>query len=213
LDSDPSQFGEDERNWHLCREFAMFYFALDQYGDATFEDEMRWKLLHRAEQPLGEIVEQLDSALEEESRKEKLMYVASLLKTVGEDVSDEKVKLVMLVSIVELLLTHSPDYNRFNVEDSISKQFRLKAGLLIYLNDKSRDLNRIKERLKTMYALRSSIAHGNFTAVSRYVESLSRREGEEEYFSDLITDLYVYIRAILNEYLKDPALVEFLKAN
>lgn len=212
LDSDPSQFGEDESNWHLCREFVMFYFALRQYGDTTYEEEMRWKLLHRAEGRLGEVVELLDSAFQE-GHREKLMYVAGLLKTVGEDVSDEKVQLVILVSIIELLLTHSPDYNRFNVEDSISKQFRLKAGLLIYLNDKSRDLDQIKNRLKVIYGLRSNIAHGNFVAVSRYIERLSRREGEEEYFSDLITDLYSYIRAILTEYLRDPALVAFLKEN
>ncbi len=87
------------------------------------------------------------------------------------------------------------------------------TGLLIYLDDKSRDLDQIKNRLKVIYGLRSNIAHGNFVAVSRYVERLSRTEGEEEYFSDLITDLYSYIRAILTEYLKDPALVEFLKEN
>lgn len=212
LDSDPSQFGEDERNWHLCREFVMFYLALRQYGDTTYEEEMRWKLLHRAKGRLGEVVALLDSAFQK-GHREKLMYVAGLLKTVGEDVSDEKVKLVTLVSIIELLLTHSPNYSRFNVEDSISKQFRLKASLLIYLDDRSRDLDQIKNRLKIIYGLRSNIAHGNFVAVSQYIARLSNREGEEEYFSDLIADLYIYIRAILSEYLRDPALVEFLKEN
>lgn len=190
----------------------MFYFSIDMYGDKMREDEMRWKLLPYVRPCLEEIVRLLDSIFEE-GHKDKLMYVASLLKTVGEDVSDDRIKLVTLVSIIELLLTHSPDYNRFNVEDSISKQFRLKASLLIYLNDKSQDLEQIKNRLKTIYGLRSNISHGNFTAVSRYIERPSRKEGEEEYFSDLISDLYVYIRAILMEYLKDPGLVEFLKEN
>jgi hypothetical protein len=44
------------------------------------------------------------------------------------------------------------------------------------------------------------------------VKSLSTKEGEEEYFDDLISELYTYIRAVIEEYLKDRSLVEFLKA-
>ena len=139
------------------------------------------------------------------------MYIANLLKTVEHDISDEKFKLVTLVSVLELLLAHSPKYNRFNVEDSINKQFRLKTSALVYLNDKSRDLDHIDHRLKTIYSLRSNISHGNFKAVQRYIDNLSRRGGEEEYFSDLLSDTYTFIRAVLIEYLKDSNFVEFLK--
>jgi hypothetical protein len=111
------------------------------------------------------------------------------------------------------LLTHNPDFSRFNVEDSISKQFQLKASILIYLNNKTRSINAVKNRLRTIYQQRSNIAHGNFQAVEKYIQSLSKKEGEEEYFDDLIVDLYGYVRAILEEYLKDQALVEFLKNN
>jgi len=117
----------------------------------------------------------------------------------------------MLTSIIELLLTHNPDFNRFNIEDSISKQFQLKSAILIYMNDKSRNLNSVKNRLKVIYQQRSNIAHGNFGEIDKYISRFSKKEGEEEYFSDLVTDLYTYIRAILEEYLKDKTFVEFLK--
>jgi hypothetical protein len=209
LDSDPSQFGEDKPNPRLG--LAFFTFGSFSYHYQQWaEDDNRWQFFPYIEPGLKAAVELLDCAFQKGLR-EKLMYIASVLKTVSEDVSDERVQLVMLVSVIELLLTHSPDFNRFNVEDSITKQFGLKAGLLIYLNDKTRDLDQIKERLRTIYKVRSNVAHGNFTAVTKYLAGLSKKEGEEEYFSDLITDLYVYIRAILNEYLKDPSFVDFLK--
>lgn len=119
----------------------------------------------------------------------------------------------MLTSIIELLLTHNPDFNRFNVEDSINKQFQLKASILIYLNDKRVDINAVKSRLKIIYQQRSNIAHGNFSAVNKYINSLSKKEGKEEYFDDIVVDLYKYVRAILEKYLKDLKLIDFLKEN
>ena len=80
------------------------------------------------------------------------------------------------------------------------------------LNDRHRDINAIKKRLGIIYSQRSNIAHGNFQAVEKYKHSLSKKEGAEEYFDDLVIDLYVYIRAIIEEYLKDKMLVEFLKS-
>jgi hypothetical protein len=139
--------------------------------------------------------------------------VGGLLKIVAHDTRDKKTRLMLLTSIIELLLTHNPDFSRFNVEDSISKQFQLKASILIYLNNRTRDINAVKNRLRTIYQQRSNIAHGNFQAVEKYIQSLSKKEGEEEHFDDLIVDIYGYVRAILEEYLKDQALVEFLKDN
>lgn len=97
------------------------------------------------------------------------------------------------------------------MDESISKQFRLKVSLLVYLNDRNRDINEIGNRLKVIYDQRSNVAHGNFEATSRYLRSLSKVDGKEEYFNDLITDLYFYVRAVIEEYMKDRAFVEFMK--
>jgi hypothetical protein len=159
----------------------------------------------------------LDKAFNE-GNSEKLLYIGNILKVVGHDLHDEKIKLLLLTSIIELMLTHNPDLQRYNVEDSINKQFQLKATTLIYLNDTSRSIKDIKNRLKTIYTQRSNVAHGNFHEIEKYIDKLSKNrkaEDEEmgggEYFVSLITDLYVYIRAILEEYLKDRGFVEFLK--
>ncbi|MUL11525.1 HEPN domain-containing protein [Aliivibrio fischeri] len=143
--------------------------------------------------------------------KEKIEYISYLLRTAGNEINDEKHQLVILVSIIELLLTHNPNFNRFNVEDSISKQFQLKASILIYENDKTKDVFSIQKRLKTIYSQRSNIAHGNFEEVNKYIKNLNKKDGEEEYFSDLISDLYSYISAILEEYIKNPSYINFLK--
>ncbi|NOR71586.1 MAG: hypothetical protein GQ532_18180 [Methylomarinum sp.] len=99
------------------------------------------------------------------------------------------------------------------MEDSISKQFQLKASVLIYGNDKQNDINRIQKRLKTIYEQRSNIAHGNFSQVNKYINSLCKKEGEEECFYDLINELYVYVKVIIEEYIKDPNYIKFLKDN
>jgi hypothetical protein len=172
--------------------------------------ELRWTFLPGAVDELREVTRLLDEAFDA-GLAEKLLYIGGILKIVSHDVRDVKVALVMLTSIIELLLTHNPDASRFNVEDSISKQYQLKASILIYLNDRRQDISQIKKRLKAIYEQRSNVAHGNFGAIHKYVSKLSKKEGEEEYFEDLKGDLYRYIRAILEEYFKDRAFVDFLK--
>jgi Apea-like HEPN len=189
-------------------DFYMFASAVRDGVDRL--DELRWTYLTRNPEDLLRATTILDEAFDE-GLIEKLLYIGGILKIVSNDVRDVKVSLVMLTSIIELLLTHNPDANRFNVEDSISKQYQLKASILIYLNDKKQDIYQIKKRLKAIYEQRSNVAHGNFGAIHKYVSKLSKKEGEEEYFEDLKVDLYRYIRAILEEYFKDRAFVDFLK--
>lgn len=211
LDSNPSQFGNIEQPSHHIGLVLVYLAHLDADRSSLEDSDLVHAFFPRAKAELEQNAALIDEALEQYD--EKVMYTAGLLRTAKEDVADEKFKLVLLVSILELLVTHSPDNNRFNVEDSISKQFRLKVATLVYLSDRSRDLAEIKSRLKTIYKLRSSIAHGNFNEVTRYISRLSREEGEEEYFSDLLEDCYYYIRIILIEFFKDPNFVDFLKDN
>jgi len=189
----------------------LLFFSFFCYADHS-DDESKWLFFPYIREQLFSKAKSLDTILDSTSTS-KIRYVASLLRAVGNDIKDEKTKLVSLVSILELMLTHSPDYSRFNVEDSISKQFRLKACILIYLNDRSRDLENIKGRLKIIYDQRSNIAHGNFEKLEKYIQGLSKKEDEEEYFSELISDMYLYIRAVIEEYIKDRSFVEFLKVN
>ena len=196
-----------ERIW---QEYFMFGVASHSYPES--HDELRWIFFPYVKEKIVSVSALLERTFESGLR-EKLLYVGSILKIISHEVSDIRTRVVMMTSILELLLTHNPDFNRFNVEDSISKQFQLKVSILVYLNDKTVDINAIKSRLKTIYQQRSNIAHGNFSAVNKYINGLSKKEGKEEYFDDLVVDLYKYVRSVLEEYLKDFRFVEFLKEN
>lgn len=208
--ADPDPIDPRQPTEKVWQEFMLFGIAGRDYPNS--QDALRWMFWPYAQEGLRRMAAQLDTAFAQGST-EKLLYVGGLLKIVAHDTRDDKTRLMLLTSIIELLITHNPNFNRFNIEDSISKQFQLKASALVYLNDKTRDINSVKNRLRIIYQQRSSIAHVDFQAVEKYIQSLSKEEGKEEYFDDLIVDLYGYVRAILEEYVKDQALVEFLKEN
>lgn len=192
--------------------YQLMFFGVFVASDSRRQDPMDWLFYPFIERKLHRVAKEVDTVLDDVS-KGKILYVANLLKVAGKDVHDERIRLTVLVSIIELLLTHSPDFNRFNVEESISRQFRLKTSILVYLNDRTRNLEAIRNRLRVIYNQRSNIAHGNFKTLDKYIQRLSKKEGEEEYFGDLIADLYDYVRAIMQEYIRDREFVEFLKAN
>lgn len=143
-----------------------------------------------------------------------IMYIGSLLANVSKKINDDKQKLISLVGVIELLLTHNPNFNRFNIEDSISKQFKLKTSILLYKNDNSIDLNETKKLLTTIYNQRSNIAHGNFKAIKKYISSLGKYDdGDEKGFDILVSEVYKILRIILREYVKDPKYIHYLKDN
>jgi hypothetical protein len=212
---DPDQEIKSQPVTNVWEHFLMFGIASrrdreDEHGNII--EPLRWIFLPYILEDLRKTSQLLDKAFID-GLEEKLLYIGSILKLTSHSAREDKVMLVMLTSIIELLLTHNPNFNRFNVEDSINKQFQLKASILVYLNDKRADIHSIQKRLKTIYEQRSNIAHGNFDAPNKYIRNLSKKEGEEEYFDSLLVDLYSYIRAILEQYLRDRAFVEFLKDN
>jgi hypothetical protein len=118
--------------------------------------------------------------------------------------------------VIELLLTYSPDYNRFNIEDSISKQFQLKTALVVYQNNKNKNINEIRENLKYIYNVRSKIAHGDFKSLKKIIQkklstSEYGRDIEDYHLSELNESLYTCIKAILEEYFKDRDYIRFLR--
>jgi hypothetical protein len=180
------------------------------YPDA--DDELRWRFFPYARDEIDRVVAQLNSAFGR-GLEDELLYIGGLLKIIGHETRDSRIRLLLLTSILELILTHNPDSSRFNVEDSINKQFQLKASILVYLNDKTKEINSIKKRLKIIYQQRSNIVHGNFKELDKYISNLPKKEGQEECFDSLIGDAYSFVRAVLEELLKDQSFVDFLKAN
>jgi hypothetical protein len=209
---DPDQLSERILLKNFTLHLAMLYTANHDYQARPGHlDNLSWffSWVYGSKELLKDALI-LEKALQN-GQAAQLLYIGNLLG-IANQTHDENIKVLILTSIIELLVTRNPDTSRFNVEDSINKQFQLKAGTLIFLNNKENDIDLLKRRLKTIYQQRSNIAHGNFAELENYKRKLSKKEDEEEYFQDLVVDLYSYVRAILEEYLKDPKFVEFIKA-
>ena len=154
-----------------------------------------------------------------------------LIKYISDNISnyisieDKKMRIMSLVSMLELLITHKPDSNRYNIEDSIRKQFCNKLLTLLYLNDKDINCAEIEKYLLMIYDLRSAIAHGNFEQIeiiARKIDKwfLNNSKEYKEYYEELDIDIvfeYIdeslreYTRIAINMYLKDKTLIELLK--
>lgn len=179
-------------------------------GHLDMDEGWQWLFLPSIKEHLIDTCEILDSAFAR-GDTEKLLYIGNILKIVRE-VRDAKVKLLLLTSILELMLTHNPDFNRFNVEDSINKQFQLKTGILMHMNDPSIDLVNLKKHLKEIYQARSNIAHGNFGGLSKMEKVAQKKKDESQYLLESYCgSLYQYARVVIGEYLRNKAFIEFLK--
>jgi hypothetical protein len=139
---------------------------------------------------------------QKQTPKQKILHIGGLQKTAYEHLKDPELMLLLLVSIIEYLVTRNPDNNKFNVEDSISKQFKLKCAVLIHNQDIEYNLVQLSDDLNSLYSQRSDIAHGNY---------------KEDFNIDKIVEavrlLNKFIEHILNEYIDDRNLLEYLKDN
>lgn len=212
-------------------ESNIFYdLSPNEFGDALFmlfgdidediqENNNSWQLWKYGLNNLLESSSCLESLLKTQTNKynNQLLYIGELLGIANQS-HDKRIKLLMLTSIIELLVTHNPDFNRYNVEDSISKQFRLKSSILVYLSNKSKkgsekkkcDINQLAEEFSEIYKYRANIAHGNFGEKDNKKKN-NQNNNDNNNCDNLITNLYSYVRAILEEYLNDEQFVKFIK--
>lgn len=139
---------------------------------------------------------------QKQSPKDKLIHIGGRLKIAHEHINQPELSVLLLVGNIEYLLTRNPDTNRFNVEDSISRQFKLKCGVAINEADPSVSLEGLNKELSEIYSLRSDFAHGNYT---------EKKDKWDLY--KVVTDLFKYTRAILIAYISNKALIDYLKDN
>lgn len=139
---------------------------------------------------------------QKQSPKQKLLHTGNILKTSYEHLQDPELMLLLLVSNIEYLLTRNPDTNRFNVEDSISRQFKLKCAVAIHSQNREIDLVTLNKDLSIIYSQRSDLAHGN------YKEDFNLKEIIQSVYL-----LYNITNLIINEFIDDRDLIEYLKDN
>lgn len=137
---------------------------------------------------------------QKQTPSEKLLHIGNHLKMANRHLNDPEIMLVLLVGTIEFLLTRNPDTTKFNVEDSISKQFNLKCTTLVHSVDKGYSMDDLSKMLKKIYSKRSDIAHGN------YIDDYGTKE-----VLDMVIMLFQYLNRIIKGYIEDRELVDFLK--
>ena len=202
---------QDDDFWFI---FLWFSTAAPRYTENKLNMSHGWDWLFypSIKDNLLSTARLLDNAFEQ-GLAEKLLYIGNILHLAGQETHDTKIKILLLTSILELLLTHNPDFNRFNVEDSIGKQFQLKVTTLIKMMNPDIDLSFTKENLKRIYSIRSTIAHGNFGELSKLIKSAKKKDDLDEQYplETIASKLYIYVKEIIKAYLIDKEFVEFLK--
>lgn len=143
-----------------------------------------------------------------EDRICKLLYVGEVLSLINEDVKDNKMKILLYTSIIEMLVARNPDSNRFNIEDSINKQFQLKTTIISHLaNSQKRNLEEVKKEMQDIYSLRSMIAHGNYSDIKKFVSKKKDKYVLDKYVSKLSR----YTKEVVSYYISNPDFVDFIK--
>jgi len=214
---------KNEMNESLLKCFEQYFcFATRNiFDENSINPNLIWSYFVTVKPYLENLSVLLDTCFENNNEdKEKLCYIADILRMVDRDIIDDKTKLLMLTSIVELLLTRNPKTERFNVEDSINKQFQLKTGTVAWImfqdpnipEHLKHSMEFTQNQLKSIYDCRSKIAHGDFKELEKTLQKLQVDEnGKKQTIKDLIHSLYGYIRKILSLYLTDRDFIVFLK--
>lgn len=177
--------------------------------------------------PFKKVLEIMNSNLEKIQKYEndyKFNYIAEMIGNY-QNIEYDQMKIVTLVSIFELLITHKPDSNRYNIEESIRKMFSNRILTILYLNNKNINVDVVKKELLTIYDLRSNIAHGNFNDIASCLKKLKdcyiKIDGFEFDFDEDYTESYLlsraeqslrgYLKIALNNYIDDEVLFNILK--
>lgn len=164
---------------------------------------------------------EINKKMQNNPNKEMLEYITESLQTLRKNF-DLKMKFVSIVSIIELLLTHCPDSAKYNVEDSINKQFKSKVALIAYLHNKNSDFELVAKECSHIYSLRSDVAHGNFGKFPKDLQKYYLFCKENQYTTistfDKIAALNLlikrtlhYLIVIFNMYLEDYKLLDIVK--
>ena len=135
---------------------------------------------------------------------EKLIFLSDYLHLVT-SAKDDRIELVLQVSIIEALLTHNPF--RSNEDDSVSKQFQTKVAEIVLKNSPDKDPNELRLRLREIYSIRSKIAHGDL----RTIHYSRANNNEDSLITSLKKELEEYLRLIVLEYIKNPIVINNLK--
>jgi len=172
----------------------------------------------------------------EDREDKKIIYIIDVLE-LSFKVDDDKVRLMLVISLLELLVAHKPNPTYYNIEDSIKLQFSNKIATLLYISKKKLNIDNIGKELKLIYDLRSDVTHGNYEEIPKTRNRLHQHylSADESYrvkfenakkeaiifdkleFTDswvmdtVFCNIHRYIRILLLEYFKDRELFDIIR--
>jgi hypothetical protein len=136
---------------------------------------------------------------------EDIFYLGSLINACFSETENAYMQIIILSAILEYLVARNPDSARFNVDESISKQFQQKSALLANKFDYRLDLNETANFPRQAYNIRSKVAHGDFSDLKKELKKLKIN------VSDISNRLHRITIACLRAYIQDHKLADFLK--
>lgn len=194
-----------------------------KYHLSIFREKNSLNIFRINKEIILDIANKLDDLLEDDTFVETFKFLSNAIY-VADNSYDDRTSILIYSSVLESLLTHKPDYNRFNVEDSISKQFALKTCIILEKECKEYNIEKYVKRCNLFYSVRSDIAHGNvgnsreiikkfdklYTKTNNYKDIETTYDSVLETVRDELRDILYHI---LKFYLKDKKYVDFVKNN
>lgn len=217
------------RNYHFCnwlsKSMANIYILQDKNKIISdiFIRKNNFNYFSKNMNYIKKTAKYVETLLENEEDSSLFKYIANTIYT-AMNCNDNRTSILLYTSILEAILTHKPDTNRYNVEDSINKQFCLKVCIALEKVNSQIDINRYAKICKLIYSIRSDITHGNVNNVNDIIKSFDKVYSKKEEFKDVKTTYNEIIETILNEtcyivervlylYLTNDKYVKFLKNN
>lgn len=160
----------------------------------------------------------IEQYLKNETNFKVFMFIGGWINILYET-KDYRVKNTIYFILIESVLTHNPDFNRFNVEDSISKQFENNiCTCSSFIGDikSEKNLNEFRKELRELYRYRCGIVHGDFNGVSKSQESLKSLDFYKNNDEDIEILVNKRLSLIFNNIfyisVNNPLIIKSLKA-
>jgi hypothetical protein len=161
-------------------------------------------------------ISQIIDKYHEPGYEEKILELIDLLEVINIS-RDDRIRFLVMVSLVESLVAHNPYQNNY-LDTSVSKQFRDKVADLLKRHDSRLSLKQQSDELQLIYKIRSEIAHGHLKPVEKYFETkFTGQYPNIQIVSSLYdTRFYPFLRNLVNliirDFLADPRRISLIQA-
>ncbi|OLY63990.1 hypothetical protein [Leptospira santarosai] len=182
-------------------------------------EEGEWEFYPIVEKDIQPLAHKLNEFYSVYERKTRLSYILNQLHLCFNRDVDLRIRIVLLVGVIEVLLT------RDSYQESLNKQFQRKLTVVLSQAKFQNAYSPFLIHLKEIYQIRSLIAHGDFQALDGFLRKrVTKRHKKHEHESVLfyvkaeqvLLENYLFYlfdmaRELLREYIINPEYIDKLK--